>query len=78
MHSWTKSDEIAVFKLYVKGATKETITKLSNELNISTASIICKLQNYRYLDKKEGLSHVSKLSKIIYEENKEMIKVEHN
>lgn len=69
MHNWTKSDEEAVLKLYLKGANKEGIDRLSRELNIPTTSIICKLANYRYLYKGEGLSHASKLSKSVYEEN---------
>lgn len=76
MHEWTKSDEEAVFKLYLKGANKEKIINLSNELNISVGSINCKLQNYHYLDKGTGtgLTHASKLSKNVYEKNKEVNK----
>ena len=73
--------DLKALKLYkkIKKETKEIKEKLCEELsndedfkkaNISLKSIKMKIANYRYLDNKGGLSHVSKQSKEIYKKYK--------
>ena len=62
-HRWNKEDDIVAFYLYKfgKGNLSRSIEGISNQLGMSSASMMMRISNFEYLDKKKGLKHYGKI-----------------
>lgn len=78
LYKWTDKDIIVAYALYCITPMKniniknQVILKVAEKMNLSPASLILRMKNFKFLDtKSKGLGHVAKLDQKIFEEFKQ-------